>query len=139
MTWIFRDRIFTPADVQDYYGFVYLITNLTNERMYIGQKKFTFAKRIQRNKKKKRIRVASDWEDYYGSNTELQEDVKKLGADKFERVILYLCQSKSWMNYLELQEQMRREVLLDEAYYNSYAGTRLHKKHFLGKKGFTAA
>lgn len=43
MTWIYNNNI---ADVppNDAIGFVYIITNLTNNRKYIGKKLLTFAK-----------------------------------------------------------------------------------------------
>ena len=41
MNWLYEDKEFT--DVEDYYGFIYLIENLVNGRKYIGRKYLTKA------------------------------------------------------------------------------------------------
>ena len=84
--WIYKKKCFTSEMVKNEVGFVYIIEG--NGKKYIGKKLFTKSKTIQVNKKKKRIRVESDWQEYYGSNEELQKDVALLGPDKFKRKIL---------------------------------------------------
>ena len=113
-------------------GFVYEITNLVNGMKYIGQKK-TFSRRTKKplkGKKRRRVSVVvSDWQDYWGSNKSLQEDVELLGKENFQRVILFLCKRKVEMNYLELREQINRDVLLKpKEYYNEYCGGRISRK-----------
>ena len=87
MTWLYNNQ---PVETlpEDCVGFVYLITNITNNRKYIGKKLAKFSKTTQKtvklkngNKKKKKIRtkVDSDWRDYYGSSPELTKDVELLG------------------------------------------------------------
>jgi antitoxin component YwqK of YwqJK toxin-antitoxin module len=66
---------------------VYQITNLTNGRKYIGKKFFYSAKTKQVKGKKKKIKVPSDWQTYYGSSDILKQDVLQLGHDKFNREI----------------------------------------------------
>jgi hypothetical protein len=113
-------------------GFVYLIQCLENGKSYVGQKLLWSPKVLPKNSKRKRrvrTRVPSDWKDYYGSSEELRADVARLGTSSFRREILHLCTSKGNMNYLELREQVLREVLLREDYYNSYVGGRIHRKH----------
>ena len=131
MTWYYEDTPFTSDDIADNIGFVYLITNLINNKMYIGKKGFQKSKTFQKNNKRRRKKVESDWQTYYGSCFELQNDVKELGVDNFKRQILRLCKSKSEMNYFELAEQIHKEVLLTDMYYNSYIGTRIHRKHLI--------
>ena len=83
---------------EDCVGFVYIITNITTDRKYIGKKLAKFSKTTQKTiklkngtKKKKKIRskIDSDWRDYYGSSPELTKDVELLGKDNFTREILY--------------------------------------------------
>lgn len=133
--WTWKGIEFTSEMIQyldsdkekEYTGFVYLITNTTNNRKYIGQKIFNFKKYKTVKKKKKKISVESDWKDYYGSNTELNLDVDKLGKDNFTREILYLCKSKSMMNYLEAKEIFLQGALESNLFYNSWISTRINK------------
>lgn len=127
--WLHNGIEFTDEMIGDYSGFVYIITDLDNQRMYVGQKNFWTPKTRSVKGKKKRIKVISDYKEYYGSNLELQERVKLLGADKFRREILHLCSNKGTQNYLEMREQIDRRVMETERYYNSFVGGKIHKKH----------
>lgn len=127
--WTFNNHIFKLDDHPDYVGFVYLIYCHENGKSYIGKKNFYAKKVVQKNLKKKKIRIESDWKSYYGSSDELKEDVKKLGEMSFHRTILSLCKSKGEMNYIELREQILREVLLRQDYYNNFVGSKIHRAH----------
>ena len=131
MTWMYQDKEFDEELSEKYWGFVYLITNLTNNKKYIGKKQFRFKKSLPplKGKKNRRIKwIESDWKDYWGSNDELNEDVKKLGPDKFKREILHLCKNKTECSYLEAKEQFERDVLLREDYYNNWIMVRVRKR-----------
>jgi hypothetical protein len=84
-------------------------------------------------KKRKRIKskIESDWQDYYGSNLELNNDVEKLGKENFTREILYYCKSKSECSYIEAREQFDRKVLESKDYYNGQISVRVHGSHIL--------
>lgn len=127
--WFHDNSEFTDEMINDYVGFVYIITDLENGRKYVGQKLFWSPKTRMVKGKKKRTKVISDYKEYFGSNLELQERVKLLGPEQFKREILYLCKSKGNMNYLELREQIDRRVMESDAYYNSFVGGKIHKKH----------
>ena len=131
--WHYNGIEFTEDLIDKSFGFVYCITNLSNGRRYIGKKLFTKSGRKQTKGKIKKVRVTSDWLDYYGSNKELQEDVVKNGADKFHREILHLCATRSECSYRETQEIFKRGALLTENYYNSWVTCKIHKAHVLGK------
>jgi hypothetical protein len=141
MTWLYNNQ---PVETlpDDCVGFVYIITNLTNERKYIGKKLAKFSKTTQKTvklkngtKKKKKIRtkVDSDWRDYYGSSPELSKDVESQGKDNFKREILYYCKSKSECSYIEAREQFSRRVLESKDYYNGHIQVRVHGSHIIGK------
>ena len=116
MTWKYNSVDFTdvPKGME---GFVYLITNLTNHKKYIGKKHFWTRQKDRKTGRRKT--KESDWIDYWGSCDELKEDVKELGKDKFSREILYLCPHKKSMSYYETYEQFIRNVLMSEEYYNT--------------------
>jgi hypothetical protein len=101
---------------EDAYGFVYLITNTATGRKYIGKKLFWFRKTKVIKGKKKRLKVESDWREYWSSSEEVRADVQAHGEDKFIREILHICPNKGLCNYLEAREQMDRRVLETEDY-----------------------
>ncbi len=133
MSWTYQGKIIETLP-EDCLGFVYLITNITNNRKYIGKKLAKFSKTSQKtvklkngNKKKKKIRslVDSDWQTYYGSSPNLTADIQALGADKFTREILYFCKTKAEMSYIEAREQFDRKVLETDEYYNGIINLRV--------------
>ncbi len=135
MTWYYHNTAeeFKEDHIADNIGYVYLITHNSTGRKYIGKKLFTKAGYRQINGKKKKVRKPSDWLDYWGSNTELQEEVKLKGEDAFTREVLHLCKTRSECNYLETYEIFNRHALLSDSYYNSWVTCKIHKTHVLGK------
>lgn len=126
----------------DCVGFVYLIVNKTNSRMYIGKKLAKFSKTTYKmvtlkngTKKRKKIKgqIDSDWMDYYGSSIELNKDVASLGKDNFTREILFFCKSKAECSYIEAREQFSRKVLESDDYYNGQISVRVHGSHIKNK------
>lgn len=79
--------------------------------------------------KRKKIKVPSDWQTYYGSSDKLQKDVILYGQDKFRREILHLCKSKGECSYLEAKEQFANNVMESEDYYNDWIMVRVRKSH----------
>lgn len=127
--WLHNGNIVESDALDEYIGFVYNITNLTNNRQYIGKKLFKRSKTKQVKGKKKRTVVESDWKNYYGSNKELLEDVEKLGVNNFKREVLRFCKSKGECNYYEAKLQFSLDVLEKESYYNTWIMVKVHKKH----------
>ena len=139
--WFYNKQEITELP-EDCVGFVYLITNLTNNRKYIGKKLAKFSRTTTKTvklkngtKKKKKVRskVDSDWLDYYGSSIELNKDVESLGRDNFTREILFFCKSKAECSYIEAREQFTRKVLESTEYYNNNIMCRIHGSHILNK------
>ena len=127
--WSYEEQIVESDIVEKYVGFVYNITNLTNNKQYIGKKLLKKTKTKQVKGKKKRSLVESDWKTYYGSNKELQDDVIQMGTSYFKREILRLCKSKGECNYFEAKYQFELGVLQSEDYYNTWIQVKVHKSH----------
>jgi|DEB0MinimDraft_10_1074344.scaffolds.fasta_scaffold28538_4 hypothetical protein len=125
--WLYNGKEFTSDMKDDYVGFVYLIENLDNGMKYIGKKLFTSSKTYQRNKKKKRMRVESNWNEYTGSNELLNEHVSN-GAN-LQKTILYLCKSKGWMSYFETLEILQRQAIQSDEFYNAWVSCKIQRKH----------
>jgi hypothetical protein len=137
MTWFHKDELIEKLP-DDCLGFVYCITNLSNNRKYIGKKLANFSKTKTKTittkagvKKKKKIRHTeeSDWKQYWSSSEELKKDVSTLGEQNFRREILHFCKSKGGLSYYELKEQIDRRVLEHDDYYNGIIQVRIHKSH----------
>ena len=132
--WTYLERTFNSSDVRDYFGFVYLITNKSNQRQYIGRKYF-WSFRTPPGKKRK-VKQESDWKKYYGSCPELKEDLKRYGKEIFKREILSLHATKGTCNYEETKQLFLNNVLseaLDDgtpAYYNSNILGRYMRKDY---------
>lgn len=108
--WIFNQPI-----GNDTFGFIYLITNTVNGRMYVG------CKQVQMVKK-------SNWKKYTGSSKTLNADIDKYGKDKFTFKILRLCSSKKELRYQELIEIINRNAIFDNMYYNEYISLKLRNR-----------
>jgi len=127
MHWTYNGKEITEIP-EEYEGFVYLITNLTNNQKYIGKKlaKFKTTKPPLKGKKNKRRGYKeSDWRTYYGSSDRLNADVARLGEENFTREILYLCKGRGEMSYIEAREQFDRRVLETDEYYNGIINVRV--------------
>lgn len=131
MSWFYNGQVFDKPS-ENNFGFVYLITNKVSGKMYVGKKLFWHKKIKTIKGKRKRYLAESDWMSYYGSSKQLQEDLKSLGEDNFNRTILHLCDSKGQCSYLEAKEQFDRNVLFNsDLYYNDWIIVRVHRKHII--------
>ena len=132
--WRYNERVFDSCDIGDNFGFVYLITNKSNQRQYIGRKYFWSFRKPPG--KKRKVKQESDWKKYYGSCPELKEDIKKYGKETFSRVILSLHTSKGLCNYEETKQLFLNNVLSESldngvpAYYNSNILGRYMRKDY---------
>jgi hypothetical protein len=115
---------------EETFGFIYEITNTITNKKYIGKKQ-CFS-RIKRKplKGKKRNRIdskESDWKSYTSSSNDLNEEIKKYGKDKFVFKILRTCDSKWALAYFEIKEQIDKEVLFKDEYFNGIINCRIGK------------
>lgn len=130
--WYYKGEEFTSEMIDDYIGFVYIITDLSNNKKYVGKKLLQSKRKLPPLKGKTRRRTVvkeSDWQDYFGSSDEVKALVEEKGPGNFHREILHLCHSKGEMSYLEAKEQFEREVLLRDDYYNGIINCKIHRSH----------
>jgi hypothetical protein len=124
------DRTQLPDDV---IGFVYRITNLLNDKHYIG-KKILVNKRTRnplKGYKRKRIDyIESNWLKYTGSN----EETKKWKIEDCYREILYICYNRTMMTYYETKIQFIENVLESDKYINDNVLGKFYKKTILKYK-----
>jgi hypothetical protein len=138
--WTYKEKLFSSEDIGDYEGFVYMVTDIQNGMKYIGKKNFysrTKLKPLKGQTRKRTKVVESDWQSYHGSSDEVKSLVEEFGASRFKREILHLCTTKGEMSYMEMKEQIVRDVLLKpDEYYNAFVGGKIHRNHL--KKMFTS-
>ena len=132
--WTYQGSTFTSADINEFFGFVYRITNLQNGRKYIGRKYFTQRRKLRGSRRKRTSE--SDWKAYYGSSKELTEDRKLLGSNCFKREIISLHRTKGQVNFEETKQLFLHNVLTETLdgitplYYNSYILGRYMRKDY---------
>ena len=135
--WLFKGIPFLSESIDDNFGFVYLITNIQNNRKYIGRKYF-WSFRTPKGKKRK-VKSESDWKKYYGSCPELKEDIIKFGRENFSRTMLSVHKTGGKTNFEETRQLFANNVLtesLDDgipAWYNSNILSRYFRKDYYGK------
>ena len=126
--WVFPDGIQTFPDKT--FGFIYIISNLINNKHYIGCKMVekTIKRKPLKGKTKRRIeKTESNWKEYTGSSTELNNDIEKLGKNNFKFRIIDFAFSKSHLKLLELLYQLANNVLFRDDFYNGIINVRLGK------------
>ena len=132
--WQYKGSTFSSDDIGDFFGFVYLITNLESGKQYIGRKYFTQCRKHRGSRRKRTSE--SNWKAYYGSSKELNGDRKRLGSDSFTREILSTHATAGRVNYEETKQLFLNNVLqetLDDGtpkYYNSNILGRYYKKDY---------
>ena len=137
--WIFEGSPFLSEDIDDLYGFVYLIVNKINGRKYIGRKYFWSFRKPPG--KKRRVKKESDWKKYYGSCPELKEDVEQFGKQNFSRTILSLHKTPGKTNFEETRQLFVNGVLTESldsgvpAYYNRNILSRYFRKDYYDGNG----
>ncbi|MBR4589860.1 MAG: GIY-YIG nuclease family protein, partial [Bacteroidaceae bacterium] len=67
-------------------GFIYITTNLTNNKKYIGQKVYDFD---------------GKWKTYLGSGVALTNAINKYGVENFHKEIIEECYSKEELDIRE--------------------------------------
>jgi hypothetical protein len=123
--WILEENVLIDCKS---FGFIYEITNKITNKKYIGKKQCIskFKRKPLKGKKRNRIDYKeSDWKFYTSSSNDLNDDIKKYGKENFIFKILKVCGSKWALAYFEIKEQLDKNVLFDENYYNGIINVRI--------------
>lgn len=87
--------------IYDYYGFVYITTNLLNGKKYIGKRSFK-----------------DGWIEYLGSGTLLREDIKKFGEKNFKKELIEICKTEEILNERESYWIKHFDAKKSDDFYN---------------------
>ena len=109
--WLYDGKVFESEDINDYFGFCYLLTDLENGMKYIGRKYFYSFRKIRGRGAHKRMKSESDWKSYYSSSKKVQQIVLESGHNRFKREILSLYKKKGQVNYNETKLLFQHNVL----------------------------
>ena len=131
--WLYKDKPFTSEDILDNYGFIYCLTDVTNNRKYIGRKYFWSVRTVKKvNNRRKKNKSESDWKNYYGSSKTIHEIIEQHGKERFKREILSLHKTKGDVNYNEVKAQFKLDVLeaVDESNQRLYYNENIANRYF---------
>ncbi len=137
MNWIYENKeihsiLDLPFDLP--FGFVYKITNVTLNKIYIGKKNFysvttkALGKKElalitdKRKSKFKTVTKESDWLNYNSSCKPLLEDFES-GLHEFKKEIIEITEKKGNLTYLEMKHQILNDVLGVESYNENILGS----------------
>lgn len=96
----------TTIDIDNSFGFVYLITNMITGKRYLGKKQF------HSYRKKKRV-AETKWQQYTGSSVELNQDIKNMRKSNFHFLILQVYKTRGGLVYGEANMQHKLDTLTD--------------------------
>ena len=88
------------------YGFIYIITNILNNKRYIGRKKYS-----------------KGWETYLGSSKLLKADIKTYGVESFRRDIIEECVDREALAAREVFWQLFYNAKESSEFYNIVIAT----------------
>lgn len=90
------------------FGYIYLTTNLKNNKKYIGQR---------------RAFKGDPYEDkYLGSGTFLKEDIELYGKENFTKTILQFCDTQAELNKAEIKWIKHYDAVCSPEFYNIAQG-----------------
>jgi hypothetical protein len=129
--WLYNGKEIGDDEIEGYASFVYMITNLETGKKYIGKKilKSFRRKKVKGKTRRKKVETESDWRKYFGSSGALQEDIERLGQDRFKREILRLCKTRGTASYWEAYEIMVNNAIISDDFYNESLQCRVHRSH----------
>lgn len=122
INWEYENKVLNSLEdfPENTFGFVYEIL-FSNNKKYLGSKYLYYEKKIQVDKRQKKIiKVESNWKNYYGSIKceDFKRDFKEKKITIKSRNILKLCNSKKNLTYYETKFLFIKECIENDSYYN---------------------
>ena len=112
-------------------GFIYEITNLSNNKRYLGRKtirKPNYTSGINKGKSKGNYVFTT----YCGSSKSLLEDIKR--GNTYKKEIIRWCYSKAELTYYESQAIYCSDSLIREDFYNFWCKSTVYSRHLNSAK-----
>ncbi len=117
-------------DPDEWFGFIYRVTNVKNGMEYLGKKQLHrhTRKKVKGRKNKKKVIKEGDWKTYTTSSNTINEMIEEFGMDLFKFEIIELCMTKGELTFREAELQWEEKVLtatMDDGsrkYYNGMIG-----------------
>jgi len=88
---------------ESHHGFLYVITDKRNDKRYVGVKT-----------------LHTSWKGYTSSSQELNEEIKTAGKENFSFDILFSCEMKGDLSYMEAKMILHTNALLTDMWYNKW-------------------
>ena len=100
-------------DIDEWFGFIYRITELSTGKEYIGKKLFhSYCRKAVKGKKRKKMVITeNDWKKYTSSSTHINEAIANLGKAAFKFEIESLHSTRGSLVYAEVRYQVTEDVL----------------------------
>ena len=99
--------------IDEWFGFIYRITEIATGKEYIGKKQFhSYCRKAVKGKKRKKMVITeNDWKTYTSSSTHINEALAKLGKAAFKFEIESLHATRGSLVYAEVRYQVTEDVL----------------------------
>lgn len=125
--WFYQGKQLNEADIPaKAVGFIYIIT-APDGRRYLGRKMLKSTKTKVTKGKKTKIKVDSDWRDYWSSSPDLLAMVAEKGTDGFKREIIFFAFSKGMMTYAEEKALYAVGALESDKWINGNIRAKVYK------------
>lgn len=100
-------------NIEDWFGFIYRITEKHTGKEYVGKKQFFShrSKIVKGKKNRKHYKKESDWKKYTGSSKELNIAIEQHGKENYHFKIESLHKTRGSLFYEEVYIQITEDVL----------------------------
>lgn len=130
MTWFYKGTpisSITDIPVNKAVGFIYIITQISTGKRYIGKKLLSKSTTKTKAGKKRKIRVESDWLNYWSSSPKILHLITENGTHDFTREILVFVTSRGMMVYAEEAALYMAGALESENWFNDNIRSKVYR------------